>query len=550
MPKTKCSTIKSFLLKHRFEVLLMVVLLSVASFLRLYRLEDSMQFLGDQGRDALLVARIFKQGDPVFIGPVTSIGNMYLGPLYYYFMLPWLWLSYPSPVGPAIAVAILGILTVLVIYLFGREVLGKRGATITAFLAAVNAVAITHSRFSWNPNPEPLVATLMLWAIYRAVTKSSWYWLGVSVCFAILTQLHYMALLTLIPAGVVWLHQLIRLHWAKTNGRDVTKEGFEIANPRLLRGRQVRNDDEVVQYDSKNAKKTFWVATVLSMAIFLMSLTPLVLFDLKHGGVNLRAFQDLMGGQNSISQPMGEGWEKIITIMKATHGRAMYILVDTQIGGEWSRNTIILVGLIGLVIFTLYRSRSRLPQGLWLILLWIGAAILGTSLYSHSIYDHYILFALPAVWLLIGWLLASLSRLHLFVATSVGLLLVAIATFNLQQLSFEGGGKTVKDLRLVTASIADRINEGENYDIVLVSDSRDYYGQHYRYFLDTYEGKEPVNPEHDDTQQVSTLVIIDEQNMGDQVYYLPFYAIPAFGPSQSIDRFQAPTNVTVTILRK
>lgn len=540
MSKTKYSTIKLFLFKHRWEILLVIGLVMVAGFLRLYRLEESMQFLGDQGRDALLVARIFKQGDPVFIGPVTSIGNMYLGPLYYYFMLPWLWLSYPSPLGPAVAVAILGTLTVLVVYLFGREVFGKRAAGIAAILVAINAVAITHSRFSWNPNPQSLVATLMLWAIYRAVSKSSWYWLGVSVCFAILSQLHYMALLTLIPAIVVWLYQLIRLYWLRVN----ENKG---------RHKQAKNSHEMlkqVRGDGKKAQKTFWVATVISMAIFLMSLTPLVLFDLKHGGVNLKAFQDLMGGQNSISQPTGEGWEKVVTILKATRGRAMYVLLDTQIGGEWNRNTIILVSLISLVIFIMYRSRDRLPQGLWLILLWLGTAILGTSLYSHSIYDHYILFALPAVWLLVGWLLASLSRLHLIVAVTVGLLLLVIANYNLQQLSFTGGGKTVKDIKLITTSIADRINEGESYNIVLISDSRDYYGQHYRYFLDTYEGKEPINPEHDDTQQISTLVIIDEQNMGDQVYFLPFYAIPAFGQSQSIDRYQAPTNVTVTILRK
>jgi len=498
----------------------MVGLLLIAGFLRLYRIEESLQFLGDQGRDALLVARIFKQGDPVFIGPVTSIGNMYLGPLYYYFMLPWLWLSYPSPVGPAVAVAILGTLTVLVVYLFGREIFGKRAAGIAAFFVAINAVAIAHSRFSWNPNPEPLVATLMMWAIYRAVTKSGWYWIGVSICFAILTQLHYMALLTLVTAGLVWLYQLIILYRSKS-----------------------------IHKQSSN-KKTFWLATVLSILIFLLSLTPLVLFDLKHGGVNLRAFQDLMGGQNAISQPTGEGLEKIGSILQATHGRSLYILLDTQIGADWNRNTIFLLGLIALTIFALYRDRRRLPLGLGLIALWIGVTILGTSAYSHSIYDHYILFALPAVWLFFGWLLASLSRLHLLVAVAVGLLLLAIASYNLQKLSFEGGGKKVGDLQQVAASIAERLEVGENYDIVLVSESRDYYGQHYRYFLDTYEGKEPVNPEHDDTQEVKTLVIIDEQNMGDQVYFLPFYAIPAFGPSQSIDRYHAPTNVTVTILRK
>lgn len=535
MMNSRMKITKHFFSRHRLEILLVLGLVLVAGFLRLYRLEESMQFLGDQGRDALLVARIFKQRDLVFIGPVTSIGNMYLGPLYYYFMLPWLWLSYPNPVGPAVAVAMMGTMTVIVIYLVGREIFGKRAASIAAFLVTINAVAITYSRFSWNPNPQPLVATLMLWAIYRAVTKSSWYWLGVSACFAVLTQLHYMALLTVIPAGMVWLYQLYKLYWAKTNSREEKK---------------IQPDDKKILHHSQNRKKTFWMDTAISVAIFLMSVTPLALFDLKHGGVNLRALQDLMGGQNSISQPTGQGWEKVATILKATQGRAMYILLDSQIGGEWSRNAIILIGLIGLLIFTMYRSRKQLPQGLWLILLWIGMAILGTSLYSHSIYDHYILFALPAVWLLVGWLLASLSRLHLFVAITVSLLLLAMAKYNLQQLSFQPTGPTMSNMKSVAKVVTDRLQLGERYNIVLLSESRDLYGQHYRYFFDTTAGKAPINPEHDLTTDVKTLVILNEEHATENVLSLPIYEIQAFGQPQTTQVIEAPGNVTVTILRK
>jgi len=68
--------------------LLLVVILLIASFLRLYNLPHNMMFLGDQGRDAIIVKNIFTKFDPVFIGPVTSVGNMYLGPLYYYFVVP------------------------------------------------------------------------------------------------------------------------------------------------------------------------------------------------------------------------------------------------------------------------------------------------------------------------------------------------------------------------------------------------------------------------------------------------------------------------------
>ena len=99
------------------------ITLICASFLRLYNIPSTVQFLGDQGRDALIVADIFKKLDPVFIGPVTSVGNMYLGPLYYYFMLPFLFLTYPSPMGPVYAVALLGIVTVFLLFYLGKQFL-------------------------------------------------------------------------------------------------------------------------------------------------------------------------------------------------------------------------------------------------------------------------------------------------------------------------------------------------------------------------------------------------------------------------------------------
>ena len=41
--------------------------------------------------------------------------------------------------------------------------------------------------------------------------------------------------------------------------------------------------------------------------------------------------------------------------------------------------------------------------------------------------------------------------------------------------------------------------------------NQDYYGQNYRYFLDTIPGKEPLNPDHDDFSVAKTLIIINRR---------------------------------------
>ena len=111
----------ALLTKLKSLPLIFFLIVAIAAFLRFYNLKDSLMFQGDQGRDALVVSQIFQELDPVFIGPVTSIGNMYLGPFYYYFMLPFLFLSYPSPMGPVYAVAGLGLVTVVLFFFIARR---------------------------------------------------------------------------------------------------------------------------------------------------------------------------------------------------------------------------------------------------------------------------------------------------------------------------------------------------------------------------------------------------------------------------------------------
>src|SRR3989344_8231046 len=87
------------------------IILFIGGFLRLYRIGDYMAFLGDEGRDVLVVKRIIVDHDFTLLGPITSVGLMHLGPAYYYFMVPFLALSRLDPVGPAVMAALFSLAT-------------------------------------------------------------------------------------------------------------------------------------------------------------------------------------------------------------------------------------------------------------------------------------------------------------------------------------------------------------------------------------------------------------------------------------------------------
>src|SRR5260221_2571507 len=199
-------------------VILLITLIT-GGFLRLWHFESTLQFLGDQGRDAIVARQILIDHHPVLIGPVTSTGNMYLGPLYYYFMVPFLALTYPSPLGPAYAIAGFSILALFLLYYLGRELVGKRAALIGTEIFALSSVSVTFSRFSWNPKLAPFVSVILLWATYRALKKSSWYFVLAATCIAVLMQLHYVTLLTLPITGIFWLVCLRNIFKEKRNGQ-------------------------------------------------------------------------------------------------------------------------------------------------------------------------------------------------------------------------------------------------------------------------------------------------------------------------------------------
>lgn len=500
---------------HKQKLVSWVLLASlvVGSWLRLVNLEASQQFLGDQGRDALLVSKIFKEGDLVFIGPVTSIGNLYLGPLYYYFMVPWLWLTYPNPVGPAFAVAALGILTLYLLFRLGRQLVGTVPALAATALYAIAAVPITYTRFSWNPNPEPLFGLLTLYSLFKVWQGERRHWLWLGIWLVILTQLHYMALLVFIPVGATYLYQTWQVRTKKKQLLQMVKTGVGLL---LLLG---------------------------------ISLLPLVLFDLKHDFLNAKAFEKLVFSSEGLyheSNPLlGPTWLRVI---RETHGRGMHLMFDMFIGQYRTLNTWLLI--FSSVIFAWwYRhtTSTKFKLGGLLVLAMILVSILGTSIYGHNVYSHYVAYLFPAVFLFYGLALTTLWRTHFLTKTLAVMFVAWFAFYNWQNWPINPAGWQISDMRLVAESIASRVSSGEKFNIVLFSDSGDLDGMNYRYFLYTL-GRPATSKE--EAAAADALFIINEDRQAEPVTSSPVWEITTFPNKIPAEIYQIPNGPEVTVLRR
>jgi 4-amino-4-deoxy-L-arabinose transferase-like glycosyltransferase len=496
---------------------LLVIVLIVGAFLRLYNLPGSMMFLGDQGRDALIVKKIFTDFDPVFIGPVTSVGNMYLGPGYYYFMLPWLWMSYPSPVGPAYAVAVLGIITIFLMYHLGKELIGKQAAIIGTSFFALSSTVVNNTRFSWNPNPTPLISLLMVYFTYKAWKKHPKYWILVSLFFSVLIQLHYLTLLSAAGAGVFWLISLFEK-------RQKIKQ-----------------------------LKPFFVSTLIAFILFVSSLAPILLFDMKHDYLNAKAFGEMITGQANFKQNSDVPFiEKATTVIKETHGRGMHILFEISIGKQRQLNTwLLMFTAIILIALAINHKKFKLKNddfpGELIIMVYLITGIIGTSFYGHTIFDHYIAYLFPITFLTFGIVIAAISN-RSFLAKIISMIFFFyFVLFNLNRYNLKTRDWSVFDVQKTAESILKKVNENEKYNIVLLSETGDIDGQSYRYFLETSD-KPPVQIQQ--RGEVETLIIINEDQKIDKVTDSPIYEIVVFPDKDIKEVYNIEDGPEITILRK
>lgn len=155
---------------NKLFYILAAVIISLALFLRLYKIENRAPFDWDQNRDYAAISDI-AGGKPVLIGPVAGgEGGFFLGPLYYYLVTPMYLVMGGSPVSLPITSSILDVASIVLVIILLRKSLGDPLTLTLSFVWAISWFAIEASRVSWN------VSLLQLWIvlfIYLLQTKLS-----------------------------------------------------------------------------------------------------------------------------------------------------------------------------------------------------------------------------------------------------------------------------------------------------------------------------------------------------------------------------------------
>lgn len=368
--------------EEKFFVIALFLITAIAAFLRFYKLEEFITFLGDQGRDAIVMKRIVTLEDFPGIGPRSSIGQLFLGPFYYFFMAPFLLLSGLSPVGPAFGVALLSVLALSFFTWKLRKEVNPATALLFGSLIALSYVNIWLSRFSWNPNLLPVFAfftTYFLWRIIRKPGIVSGAFFGFFIAASL--QLHYLMLLIL-PAFFGYLVYGIWIH--------------------------------------RKQKKVITKTLIAMFTSSVITLSPLIIFDIKNNFLNFRGLLGVFTEKHFQSQ------STYIDRLNDVLNNLLHHVFQAQMYGKIG---FVLLAALFFIIALGWRFRKKINGFVYMHVVILLSFFFFFALIDSERYQHYFTPVYYSFFIILAYLVSLIRPKALLVTVSV-VLIALYATLN------------------------------------------------------------------------------------------------------------------------
>lgn len=362
----------------RLDILFIILL---GAFLRLYRIDDFYMFLADQGRDAIIARRIATFEKLPLIGPPSSIGEVFLGPFYYYLVAPFMWFTRMHPVGLAIGVGILSVVALVAIYMIVRKSVSHNVAFFFTSILATSGLLVSVGRFSWNPNLLPYASFITLSLFYAALygRKRKLYSVLFGIAFGLSFQLHHLAALLVLPIGIYF----------------------------------------VIYFLLTIKRQQAFTVPMYSMGAFFSTLLPFVLFELRHNFLNTKNLTSLFTEQNLVSS--GPFFDRLTDVVGALMKFASGYSLSPTVSG------LACLGIIGTTAIILWKKPHPFVQ---IHLLAVVTLILGLSRVNAAAIPHYYHIVYASLYFVIVYLSHSLFGKRSVILTLLGITLFFASQFH------------------------------------------------------------------------------------------------------------------------
>lgn len=366
-------------MKTKNQLLLIGIIFFIATFFRFWNLSDRAIFLGDQGRDLLIIRESLLNHKILLTGQPTSQG-INTGPAYYYLIAPSLLLSKFSPLGPIYFFTFTGILSLLLIFILCYKLTGFLPAAMTTLVFATSPAIIKQTIGFWNPIPVPLLSLLILLSLYQINQKKLFWFIILGITLGLIIQFHTSSYFIFLPVLGWWI--------------------------------------------VKRRNTFLW--TAMAGIFFLISLAPFLIFQLKNDFIDLKkivaVFLEKFLGTAASQKEQGLFLKNLVNIFNQQF---------ELLGIFKSLPPNLILGLVIIAVSLLINPRLT-NRWFYFILIWFFGGITAVSLYSGYIYPHYASFIWPFPFLILGFFIKKLEYFlpkKAFFAIGLIILIVQIKNF-------------------------------------------------------------------------------------------------------------------------
>jgi hypothetical protein len=251
-------------------------------------------------------------------------------------------------------------------------------------------------------------------------------------------------------------------------------------------------------------------------------MVPLVLFDLKHQGMNTKAFIAFFSNRQTT-----------INLNPARSDRFVPILLESTSDMILARTTqlqvIALVAIFLLSIITYLKNKEK--NGLKLLYSWIVIGFLGLGVYKQHVYIHYLGFMYPAFYLLLGVLLGFLLKQKLILKIISILVIIYLAFLNISNTPILGAPNRQLQRTEAVADLVIKESAGKPFNFALLAKSN--YDESYRYFLENKK----ANMLPGDKQVTDQLFVVCEDGDTCKPEGSSQYQVAIFGIAKVVDQW-------------
>ena len=283
--------------QHKLIYFLLLIILLASTFFRLYRQGDLLGFHYDQGRDALKVQEILTLKDLPMVGPTTGIAGLFLGPFWFYLLVPFYWLGRGSPVIAANFISLFDVGAVFLMFWLGKEFYNRKVGLLAALIWGFSYYLVFSGRWLSNPSPVPFFTLLLILGLGQfLIQKKEKALILIMVSLAICLQLEMASAIFLLPVLLIlWL----------------------IFRPKIKK------------------RKYLWI----SLGVFFAFLIPQILFEIKNHFPMTKSFFLFNKGEINTASQKTWAWptlrflkERILTYQKILFSK---LEVNPQIGTKF-----------------------------------------------------------------------------------------------------------------------------------------------------------------------------------------------------------------------